>query len=64
MRGEALHARPRAPLVVIALWQRATRRLCRHRELVRAHVDGVWYFECPCGYRVPMMARASPRRDV
>lgn len=31
--------------------------LCRHRELVRVHVDGVWYFACACGYRVPMLRR-------
>jgi hypothetical protein len=51
--------RPRSPVVVIALWQHATRRLCRHRELVRVHVKNVWYFECACGYRVPIMTRAG-----
>ncbi|HXU06241.1 MAG TPA: hypothetical protein VN903_35040 [Polyangia bacterium] len=27
---------------------------CRHR-FVREHIDGVWYFVCDCGYRVPIL---------
>lgn len=36
--------------------------LCRHRDMTRVHVDGVWFFVCSCGYRVPIVRR-YPKKD-
>jgi hypothetical protein len=44
------------------LWRRLRHRWCRHRDPVRVHRGGVWSFECACGYRVPMVARAAEER--
>lgn len=44
------------------VWRAVTRGLCRHRDLRRVKADGVWYFSCSCGYRVPVVrATACPR---
>ena len=39
---------------LLALFQ-----LCAHRQMIRLHVDGVWYFVCDCGHREPML---TPRK--
>ena len=43
------------------LWRALVRRVrcifCHHPDVVREHVDGVWYVVCECGYRVPLIRR-------
>ena len=48
--------------VLAACYARLRRLWCRHGELVRVHVDGVWYFVCDCGYRRPVMRRTPQER--
>ena len=40
-----------------ALWLVFRRGWCQHPELVRLHVDGVWYFWCSCGFHTPVLRR-------
>ena len=48
---------------MLTQWQAAWRVFrhgwCAHRSLVRAKVDGVWYFTCACGYQVPIVRRTA-----
>lgn len=37
--------------------RRLLRAFCRHADLVRVHVDGVWWLQCECGYRCPVLRR-------
>lgn len=41
-----------------ALWHTVRHCFCRHPELMRRHIDGVWYFVCVCGYQTPVVRRS------
>jgi hypothetical protein len=30
---------------------------CRHPDMVRERIGGVWYFVCVCGHRTPVLRR-------
>jgi len=42
-----------------AVWHHVRRAWCRHPELVRVQVDGIWYFTCACGYQTPVLRRTA-----
>jgi len=44
------------------VWRRLRHGWCRHRDPVRVHRDGIWSFECACGYLVPMVERSARER--
>jgi hypothetical protein len=49
-------------LNVSALWAFVRRGWCQHQDVVRLHVDGVWYFYCPCGFHTPVLRRGPGDR--
>jgi hypothetical protein len=45
-----------------AFWRHLRHGWCRHRNLVRVKIDGVWAFRCTCGYQVPIVKRTADER--
>lgn len=45
-----------------AFWRHLRHGWCRHRNLVRVKVEGIWAFKCSCGYQVPIVKRTADER--
>jgi hypothetical protein len=45
-----------------ALWRHLRHGWCRHRDLTRIKVEGIWYFRCTCGYQRPIVQRTADER--